>query len=428
MVMPMLMVILAVVAASATSVNAATSPDIIRPSAIVLDARAYITPYFMQNTTSAMEQLLLFYSYVPQWWLTWGNPVPLHVVLPDYFGNIFQYPYTDAENNTMPFAYFVIEQIKTIPNVVMSITTSQNTATLLESKTINICQYGAQYGMACNLRVETANVSFAAGSFYDLGFQDLQSSLVNTSVLFQKEKFNTSYLLPYVLHDLDSLAEMTVTPNVNFANAAPTTVVWIADATPIQYYGMNGTLAVFAFTNTIYKTAHMHVSKIQIDATAMLTATPQYLQQFINYAATQGVAVELYLSNIEWGLTTYNGYLSAYTTMGDAINFVYSGNQTYPASAPGTIPTMTPAPSTSVPTFAPTLVPTNIPTNAGSNPGEGNGFNSTAAPTSTHSSGSLSSSQPTTHQSSPAPAALQPMAVIAAAVMAIVTVLAAASV
>lgn len=419
----------------ATSAKAAPSPDIIRPSAVALDARAYITPYFLQNTTSALDQLLLFYSYVPQWWMTWGNPVPLHVVLPDYFGDIFRFPYTDANNNTMPFAYFVIEEIKSIPNVVMSVTTGQNTAAALAAKNGNICQYGAKYGIACDMRIETANVSYAPGTFYDLGFQYLQQSLLNTTTLLRKQGLNTTaFLLPYVIHDLNSLAEMTVTPNAGFANAAPDVSIWISDSSLIQYYGMNATQAIFQFTNTLYRTAHLRVKKMQVDATTLLTGSPQNLQQFINYAATQGVQVELYLSNIQWGLTTYNGYYNAYTTLNTAINFIYSGNQTYPPSDPGTIPTMTPAPSTSVPTFPPSGAPTGTsgPTNFPSNlptdgPGQGNGANSTGAPTAQPTFPTTTPSG-TTQQASPASPAVHPVAILIAALVAWVTLLAAASV
>lgn len=419
-----------------TAANAATSPDIIRPSAVTLDARAYISSYFAQNTTSAMQQLLLFYSYVPQWWLTWGNPVPLNVVLPDYFGDIFRYPYTDvASNTTMPFAYFVIEQIKVLPNVVLSITTAQNTADMLASKHIAMCEYGIQYNIPCNLRVETDDVSYAPGTFYSLGYQYFQQTLINTTNLMHKAGINSTYFLPYVVHDLVGISEMTVTDNATFANAAPQVTIWIADATIIQYYGMNGTVAVFQFTNTLYKNAHLRVSKIQIDATTMLTATPQYLHQFINYAATQGVQVELYLSNIQWGLTTYNGYYNAFNTLNAAINLVYAGNQTYPPSAPGTLPTMTPAPSSGTPTFPPTLLPTNLPTSAngtssgtGSNPGHGNNFNATTSPTGT-SAGSQSNPSlvPSSQQASLA-GLVQPGTIMIAAVVVVVSLFAAASV
>jgi len=112
---------------------------------------------------------------------------------------------------------------------------------------------------------------------------------------------------------------------------------------------------------------------MQIDATTMITAAPQNLQQFVNVAAYNNNPTEIYLGSSEWGLTNYNGYYNAYTTLGQVVSLIYSGNQTYPA-ATGPLSTMPPIPSTAVPTFGLTSTPTeqitnNQPTIAGDNGG-----------------------------------------------------------
>jgi len=99
--------------AAAASVHAGQiSPDIVRPSAVVLDPRAYVSAFFQANTTEGETQLLQFYSYVPQWWSVWGQPVPLHFVIPAYFGDQFRYPYAAGSDPTKPIGFYVRLKIK----------------------------------------------------------------------------------------------------------------------------------------------------------------------------------------------------------------------------------------------------------------------------------------------------------------------------
>jgi len=120
----------------------------------------------------------------------------------------------------------------------VSITTSANTAAgLLSDTVVDLCNYAAQYNMPCNMRVEVADIDFDNGTFYGLGFQYFQNTMLNTTSMIRKALSNPNLFQGYVIHDLQSMALMTTSPTGTFANAFVYVTPWMADSTMIQYYG-----------------------------------------------------------------------------------------------------------------------------------------------------------------------------------------------